>query len=197
VRNASGPEFCENQMEFGRDKSLADRIASLIQIVPDFPHAKVRFRDLTPILENEPLLFRSIIDWMAELHEAHPPDCIMCIESWGYAFGAPLAYRLGTRICPARREGKLPGPRHEQDYDMCYAQGRSLQIHQSALEPGERVLIVDDVIASGGSALAAVKLVGKARAKCIGIACVAAFADGPFTKQIEDEAIPIHAIVKL
>ena len=85
----------------------------------------------------------------------------------------------------------------KQDYDMCYARGMTLEIHQDAIKAADKVLIVDDVIASGGSALAAVNLVEQAGATCIGITCLAAFADGPFTKHIEEKGIPIRAIAGL
>jgi len=179
------------------DKTLATRVESLIQIVTDFPLPKIKFRDVTPIIESDPRVFKEIIDRMAELHRVRPPDCIVCIEAWGYVFGVPLAYLLGSRICLARRPGKLPRRTIKQDYDMCYAHRRSLEIHRDGIRAADKVLIVDDVLASGGSALAAVNLVEEVGATCIGITCLAAFADGPFTKRIEERGIPIQAIVKL
>ena len=184
-------------MNLGQDEALAGRVESLIRIVTDFPRPRDRFRDITPIIESDPPLFKAIIDRMAELHRARPPDCIVCIESWGYVFGAPLAYLLGSRICLARRPGKLPRGTIKQEYDMCYDQGRSLEIHRDAIKAADNVLIVDDVVASGGSSLAAVNLVEQAGATCIGITCLGAFADGPFTRHIEQRGIAIHALARL
>lgn len=184
-------------MELGHDKTLARRVEGLMHIVTDFPLPKIRFRDITPIIESDPHLFTAIIDAMTEMHRAHPPDCIVCIEAWGYVFGVPMAYLLGSRICLARRLGKLPRGTIKQDYDMCYAHGRTLEVHHDAIKGADKVLIVDDVVASGGSALAAVNLVERVGATCIGITCLAAFADGPFTKHIEGKGIPIRAIARL
>ena len=184
-------------MQIAQDKFLAARVGNLIRIVKGFPRGDIGFRDISPVVENDPELFRLVIESMARLHEAHPPDSIVCIESWGYIFGAPVAYLLGSRLCVARRAGKLPRKTIKQDYIMCYAQNRVLEIHDDVLRAGYRVLIVDDVIASGGSALAALKLVETTGAKCIGIACLAAFPDGPFTAEIEKKGIPIHAIASL
>ena len=99
----------ENPMEVGHDKILASRVEGLIQAVTDFPLPNIRFRDITPIIESDPHLFRAIIDGMAEMHRAHPPDCIVCIEAWGYVFGIPMAYLLGSRICLARRPASYHG----------------------------------------------------------------------------------------
>jgi adenine phosphoribosyltransferase len=184
-------------MELGQDHDLIARVQNKITIVPDFPKPNTRFRDLSQVAESDPDLFRAIIDSMANRHRASRPDCILCIESWGYLFGAPLAYLLGRRLCLARRPGKLPGETISQDYVMSYAQDRSLVIHRDAIRAGETTLIVDDVIASGGSALAAVNLVEKAGGKCIGITCLAAMTNGPFTKQIEGKGILIRAVTKL
>jgi adenine phosphoribosyltransferase len=121
-------------MELGHDKILASRVEGLIHIVTDFPRSKIRFCDITPIIESDPHLFRAIIDRMAEMHQARPPDCIVCIEAWGYVFGVPMAYLLGSRICLARRPGKLPRKTIKQDYDMCYAHGRTLEVHHDAIQ---------------------------------------------------------------
>jgi len=122
---------------------------------------------------------------------------VVCIESFGYVFGAPLAYRLGARLILARQRGKLPRDTIQQDYVMCYASDKCLEIHRGAMHPGDRALVVDDVLASGGSALAAVNLVEKAGGFCIGVACVADMLDGPFRREIEQRGIPISALARL
>jgi adenine phosphoribosyltransferase len=183
-------------MDVTRDEELAHRVESAIQIVTGFPCANIRFRDISPIVENDPGLFRAVIDAMAGLYKARPPDCIVCIESWGFVFGAPVAYVLGTRLCLARHPGKLPRESITESYDMCYAQGRVLAIQGQAIGNSDRVLVIDDIIASGGSALAAVSLVEKAGGRCIGVVCLAAFADWGM-KRIVDKGIPVHAIARL
>ena len=106
--------------------------------------------NITPILEEDPALYCAIIDRLTEHYQSNPPDCVVCIESFGYVFGAPLAYRLAVRLVLARRQGKLPRETIQQEYQMCYASDKSLEIHRTSIRPGDRVVIVDDVIASGG-----------------------------------------------
>ena len=179
------------------DDSLRDRIERAIRIVPDFPLAHMRFRDITPILEADPALYCAIIDRLAQQYRSDPPDCLVCIESFGYVFGAPLAYLLGVRLVLARRQGKLPREKIQQDYVMCYASNKSLEIHGDSIRAGDRALIVDDVLASGGSALAAVQLVERAGGVCVGVTCVADMPDGPFRPEIERRGIPIFALARL
>jgi adenine phosphoribosyltransferase len=165
-------------MAIGKDPGLAARVQGAIQIVSGFPNAENRFfRDITPVVENDPDLFRSVIDAMAGFYKADPPNCIASIEAWGFVFAAPVAYLLGSRLCLVRRPEKLPRLTTTETYDMCYAQGRSLAIRGQAIRSADRVVVIDDVVASGGSALAAVNLVEKAGSQCVGVACLAAFSD--------------------
>jgi adenine phosphoribosyltransferase len=177
--------------------SLRARIERAIRIVPNFPVPGMRFRDITPILEDDPSLYGAIIDRFTECYQSNSPDCVVCIESFGYVFGAPLAYRLGARLILARQRGKLPRDTVQQDYVMCYASEKHLEMHRSAMHPGDRALIVDDVLASGGSALAAIRLVEQAGGFCIGVACIADMPDGPFRREIEQKGIPISALARL
>ena len=184
-------------MNVKSDDGLRERIEQAIRIVPDFPLANIRFRDITPILEEDPVLFRAIVDQLARHYESDPPDCLVCIESFGYVFGAPLAYRLAARLVLARRQGKLPRETIKQDYLMCYASDKCLEIHRGSIRPGDRVLVVVDVLVSGGSALAAVRLVERVGGLCVGVACVADMPDGPFRPEIEQKGIPILALARL
>ena len=182
------------------DRSLRSRIEASIGHVADFPFEGFPFRDVTPLLEDDPALFRAVVDGIAEPFRSDRPDCVVCIESFGYVFGAPVAYLLETRCVLARRAGKLPRDVHQQAYDMVYASGKALEIHQDAIRPRDRVLIVDDVLASGGSARAAVALVDKAEGRCIGIACVADVAilvDAPDRVALRELGIPIVALTTL
>src|ERR671914_1678192 len=117
--------------------SLQARIERAIRIVPDFPVPGMRFRDITPIFEDDPSLYRAIIDRLADCYESNAPDCVVCIESFGYVFGAPLAYRLGTRLILARQRDKLPRDTFQQDYVMCYATEKCLEMHRYAIHPGD------------------------------------------------------------
>jgi len=178
------------------NEALANRVTDAIRLVPDFPRPGVRIWDISPIVEGDPDLFASVIDAMADFFRPHPPDVLMCIESWGFIFGAPVAYRLGVRLCVARRRGKLPHEAMFETYDMSYAKGRALAIQENVIRPGNSVVIIDDVIASGETALAAFKLIERAKGRCIGVGCVAGFPNWGL-RRIEDQGIQVHSIAHL
>jgi adenine phosphoribosyltransferase len=104
------------------NEDLAARVTAAIRLVPDFPRPGIRMWDVSPVVEGDPDLFSSVIDTMASFFRADPPDTVMCIEAWGFIFGAPIAYLLGARLCAARRPGKLPREAMSKTYDMSYAQ---------------------------------------------------------------------------
>jgi adenine phosphoribosyltransferase len=123
---------------------LARRVEGAIRIVPDFPRPGIRIRDISPVVEGDPNLFASVSDAMSGFFRADPPDTVMCIESWGFIFGAPVAYLLGVRLCVARGPGKLPRETISETYNMSYAQGRALAIQADAVRAGERELHSSD-----------------------------------------------------
>ena len=129
----------------------------LIRDVPDFPQPGILFRDITPLLGDAEGL-RAVLDGMASMARDLSPGCIVGIESRGFIFGAPLADRLGLPFVPVRKPGKLPAARMSVEYSLEYGESR-LDIHEDAMSPGTRALIVDDLLATGGTALAAAKLV--------------------------------------
>lgn len=142
--------------------NVEESIASLkavIRDVPDFPKPGIVFKDITTLLKN-PQAFRRAIDLFAVLCGDHPADKVLAIESRGFIVGAALADRLHLGFVPLRKPGKLPGRTIRHTYDLEYGQD-CLEIHDDALAPGERVLIVDDLIATGGTAHAAGELVKK------------------------------------
>ncbi|HXC50446.1 MAG TPA: adenine phosphoribosyltransferase [Candidatus Limnocylindrales bacterium] len=130
-------------------------IESLIRTVPDFPKAGIRFKDITPLLSNGRAL-RHVVDTMAERYRGNV-DAIVGVESRGFLFGAPVAYALGVGLCIVRKPGKLPHDTHTVTYALEYGKD-SLEIHKDALRPGARVAIVDDLLATGGTAKAAITL---------------------------------------
>lgn len=132
-------------------------IKALIRDIPDFPQPGILFRDITPLLANVDGL-RFTLDGLADIARAERPDCIVGIESRGFIFGVPIADRLGLPFVPVRKPGKLPAERMSVEYSLEYGESR-LDIHQDALSPGDRAFIVDDLLATGGTALAAAKLV--------------------------------------
>jgi adenine phosphoribosyltransferase len=160
---AAEPVIGPDPMAIAQDKFLAERVRNATRNAVGFPNPiNTQFRDISPVVEGDPVLFRAVVEAMAGLCKETVPDCIMCVESWGYIFGAPVAYLLGCRMCLARRSGKLPREAFVEAYEMSYGPSKALAIQSEAVNEGDRVVIVDDIIASGGSALAAVKLIERA-----------------------------------
>jgi adenine phosphoribosyltransferase len=134
-------------------------LKAVIRDVPDFPKKGIVFKDITPLLSHAQA-FRRALDLFTVVCGSHLADKVVAIESRGFIFGAALADRLGLGFVPVRKPGKLPGLTHRHTYDLEYGQD-CLEIHQDAVSAGERVLIVDDVIATGGTARATGELVRK------------------------------------
>jgi adenine phosphoribosyltransferase len=139
--------------------STIDDIRATIRDIHDFPKPGIVFKDITPLLSNAPL-FRQTIDLLAERYEPSPVDTIVGVESRGFIIGAALAYRLGKGLCVVRKPGKLPYDTLKTTYELEYGTD-SLEVHSDALARGARVLLVDDLVATGGTAAAAATLVEK------------------------------------
>ena len=143
-------------------------LASFIRDIPDFPVEGILFKDITPLLQN-PQAFREAIDQLAARYKDRAIDQVVAIESRGFIFGAPLAYKLGAGFIPVRKPGKLPAETISVEYTLEYGTN-TLEMHKDALKPGDRVLLVDDLLATGGSARAAANLVEQLGGKVEGIA---------------------------
>jgi adenine phosphoribosyltransferase len=137
---------------------LAD-IRNAIRDIPNFPKPGIVFKDITPLLCNGPLFGRTI-DAMAERYQGQRIDTVLGIESRGFIIGSALAYKLGAGFCIVRKPGKLPYNTHRATYELEYGTD-SLEIHVDALPPKARVIIADDLIATGGTAAATAQLVEK------------------------------------
>lgn len=146
-------------------------IKALIRDIPDFPKPGILFRDITTLL-RDPDGLQYTIETLAEKCADFQPDFIIGMESRGFIFGAPLAYRLGAGFIPVRKPGKLPGAVHSVEYELEYGTD-CLEVHQDALHPPDcRILIVDDLIATGGTAAATAKLVQHTGCQLVGFAFV-------------------------
>jgi len=143
-----------------------EEILSYIRNIPDFPKEGILFKDITTALKN-PKVFRAIIDNLAELVQNVKIDYIAAVESRGYLLGAPLAYKLGCGLIIIRKPGKLPAKVFREEYSLEYGID-ALEIHQDAIEKGKKILLVDDLLATGGTIRAACKLVEKAGGNIVG-----------------------------
>jgi adenine phosphoribosyltransferase len=146
------------------------QIQSLIRDVPDFPEQGIVFKDITPVLAD-PIAYSTIIDLIVVHFGRGNVDKVVGIEARGFLLAAPVAYHFGAGIVPVRKKGKLPHETIEEEYALEYGTA-TLEIHQDAVAAGERVLIVDDVLATGGTARATASLVERVGGKVVGIACL-------------------------
>jgi adenine phosphoribosyltransferase len=151
-------------------QSRVTLLRSRIRDIPDFPEKGILFRDITPLLADVQA-FRATIEMMAEQLDGESIDAVIGIESRGFMFGAALADKLGVGFVPVRKPGKLPAATYRAEYDLEYGSD-AVEIHRDALEPGERVVVVDDLIATGGTAKATAELVQQCGAEISAFAFV-------------------------
>ena len=142
-----------------------------IREIPDFPNPGILFRDITPLLSNA-AAFKYVVDRFADRYEHTGVDCIVAIEARGFLFGAPLAYRLGTGLVPVRKQGKLPSQSLSAEYSLEYG-ASVVEMHSDGIAPGQSVLVLDDLLATGGTLEAAIRLVELAGGRIAGLALVA------------------------
>ncbi len=145
-----------------------EALKAKIRHVPDFPKAGILFYDITTLL-RDPAGFKLAIDSLALPYENERIDVVVGIESRGFILGGAVADRLGAGFTPVRKPGKLPAKTVRQDFSLEYAMD-SLEIHEDAIEPGQRVLIVDDVLATGGTAAATARLARHSGGHLVGLA---------------------------
>ncbi len=144
-----------------------EKIESVIRDIPDFPKPGIIFKDITPILHSGEI-FAEVIDLLCKPYLENRPDYIVAIESRGFIFGSAMAYKLECGIVPVRKKGKLPYKTYEASYDLEYGSA-TVEIHTDALREEDKVVILDDLLATGGTAGAAVKLIEQLGAEIIGI----------------------------
>lgn len=167
-------------------------IKALIRTVPDFPKPGVLFRDITTLLKQA-VGFAAVVEGLSAAYRERPIDKIAAIESRGFIIGAALAYKLNVGFVPIRKGGKLPAENFGHDYQLEYGAGR-LEMHRDGIRRAERVLLVDDLIATGGTAEAALTLIGVAGGVIVGCAFVVDLPDLGGRAKLEALG---HAVVAL
>ena len=149
-------------------KKLLEKFYGAIRDVPDFPEKGIVFKDITPLL-LDPILLDAAVQQICDEFQSADVEKVMAIESRGFIFGAPVALRLGAGLVLARKAGKLPWKRHRVEYALEYGTD-VIEVHVDSIAKGERVLVVDDVLATGGTAEAAGRVVERAGGQLVGMA---------------------------
>ena len=167
-------------------------LAKMIRDVPDFPVKGILFKDITTLIKD-PDAFQEAIDALLDHRIDEEIDIVAAIESRGLIFGAPLAYELAAGFVPIRKPDKLPAEKISVSYTLEYGTN-TLEVHRDAIEPGQRVLLVDDLLATGGSAKAAVELIEKLGGEVVGIVFLI---DLTFLKGVEKlEGYDVFSLIK-
>jgi adenine phosphoribosyltransferase len=144
-----------------------EELKAYVRDVPDYPQKGIIFRDITPLLGDK-RIFKEVVELMSSSWLTEPPDLVAGIEARGFIPGAAISVRLGAGFVPIRKTGKLPWMTVVESYDLEYGTDQ-LEVHTDAVQPGQKVLIVDDVLATGGTASAAVRLMRKLGADVVGV----------------------------
>ncbi len=171
---------------------MPEKLKKIIRNIPDFPKKGITFRDITPLIGNKET-FKFVTDAFRERYRDKKIDYIISVESRGFLFGAALAYVIGAGLIPVRKKGKLPYQTHEVSYDLEYGKD-TLEIHKDAFEEGKRVLILDDLLATGGTTRATIDLVGKLGGEVVEAAFVIELEFLKGREKIKD--VPVFSLVK-
>ena len=170
-----------------------DDLKRLVRTIPDFPKKGIQFRDVTTLF-GDAQGFKAAIARLAEPYRQTPVDAVAAIEARGFIVGGAIADRLGCGFIPVRKKGKLPAAVIGQDYALEYGQDR-IEIHADAIEQGGRILIVDDLIATGGTAEAAAKLIRRAGGEVVGAAFIIDLPELGGTKLLARLGIAVHVLM--
>jgi adenine phosphoribosyltransferase len=168
-----------------------EQLAAHVRDVPDFPKPGVLFKDITPLLQD-PSALRTACALLAEPFERSRIDVVVGIESRGFIFGPPVALALGAGFAIARKRGKLPWHTLRESYELEYGSAE-IEMHRDALEPGQRVLLIDDVIATGGTAMATERLVRSMGAEPLGASFLIELAALKGAKKLG--SLPVHTVL--
>lgn len=182
------------QEQAANEEEALALIDAAIRIIPDFPQPGILFRDITPLLAD-PTAFAMAQALLLDRARHFVPDVIVAVEARGFLFGAPLALDLGIPLVPVRKPGKLPGATHSVDYGLEYGTDR-LEIHSDAISNGKRVLLVDDLLATGGTVRAAASLVERLGADVVGALFLIELEGLGGAERLAEAKIPVSALLR-
>ena len=174
--------------------TAAQIIHHAIRKIPDYPQKGILFYDVTTLL-SDAAAFRLTVDWIADNAQSHHIECVAGLEARGFIIGAAVAYHLGVGFIPIRKKGKLPAAVFSQDYALEYGNA-TVEIHQDALCGCRKVLLCDDLVATGGTMLAGAKLLQQAGASDILTACVIEFSDMTGGEKIRQAGLPLLSVLQ-
>ena len=177
----------------GNALDLAALLASRVREIPDYPKPGVVFRDITPLLADH-VAFAGAVDAIVAHYGRGNIDKVVGIEARGFILAAPVAYHFGAGFVPVRKAGKLPAPTYGASYELEY-DSATIELHRDALTMGERVLVVDDVLATGGTAAAAADLVERAGGTVVGVSVLVELTFLGGRKRLEDAGRYVHTLL--
>lgn len=171
-----------------------DTLAEKIRKIPNFPKAGILFHDITPVLQS-PEYFRLLVDLFTYRYMGQKIDVVAGLEARGFIIGAALAYQLNVGFVPIRKKGKLPFDTISQSYALEYGEA-TVEIHKDAVKPGARVLLVDDLVATGGTMLAGVELIRKLGGEVVEAAAILEFTDLIGGSKIRENGVPLFTLLQ-
>ncbi|KMT19129.1 hypothetical protein BVRB_1g015260 [Beta vulgaris subsp. vulgaris] len=168
------------------------KIASTIRVIPNFPKPGVMFQDITTML-LDPKAFKDTIDLFVERYKGKDISVVAGVEARGFIFGPPIALAIGAKFVPMRKPGKLPGEVISEEYSLEYGTDK-MEMHVGAVETGERAIIIDDLIATGGTLLAAIKLLERVKVQVVECACLIELPELKGREKLGDN--PLFVLIK-
>jgi adenine phosphoribosyltransferase len=169
-----------------------DEIKQAVRTVENWPEDGVMFRDIMPLLQN-PKIFRKVIDSFVHRYQGQAIDAVAAIDARGFIIGAPLAYELGISLVPVRKKGKLPFQTVTQSYKLEYGEAE-IELHTDAVRTGDKVLVMDDLIATGGTMMAACELVKKLGAEVVEVAAIIDLPDLKGGDKLRESGFNVYSI---
>jgi adenine phosphoribosyltransferase len=175
---------------------VRDYLQAHIRTVPDWPAPGVQFRDITPLLQD-PQVFRVLIDAFVHryMHPALRPDVVAGLDARGFIIGAVVAYELGIGFVPIRKKGKLPFSTVQETYELEYGSA-TVELHTDAVQPGQRVLLIDDLVATGGTMIAGWHLLRKLGAEVVEGAAIVDLPELGGSRRIAELGLPLHTLLE-